>query len=314
MTLVVAGLLGVYSIAVGLIADRLLSSRPWALRYPRLILTTWHGAAVTCFGAICSATLLVSHDVLEHLLLLVVGVDKAALHQAYAGSSVVSPAWNLAMAIPAILVGLVAWQLLRQAAAAAKTRELLRDLLARTARPLGRRIYVLPQPTPMAFCLPGRDPYVVLSSGALTLLRQPLLDAVIEHEREHLRRRHDRDIAVAGAVGGVLRPCGLLRHYATEVHRLAELCADDAAVHKHGARTVARAILALSDLTSPTASATHAGTLSVTGSDAAERIRRLLAPHKPTPDRLRLIQLPLVAASGWPLLLPFVPAVRLLVG
>src|SRR5699024_11374759 len=60
-----------------------------------------------------------------------------------------------------------------------------------TADPQDRRMHVLAGPVPMAYCIPGRTQKVVLTDAALEVLDADEGDAVIEHERAHLRARHD---------------------------------------------------------------------------------------------------------------------------
>ena len=43
---------------------------------------------------------------------------------------------------------------------------------------------------PIAYCLPGRRPRIVISEGALHLLSRPQAHAVIEHERGHAHEHH----------------------------------------------------------------------------------------------------------------------------
>ena len=43
---------------------------------------------------------------------------------------------------------------------------------------------------PVAYCLPGRRPRIVISEGALRLLSSPQTRAVIEHERGHAHEHH----------------------------------------------------------------------------------------------------------------------------
>jgi beta-lactamase regulating signal transducer with metallopeptidase domain len=133
--------------------------------------------------------------------------------------------------------------------------------------------HLLPGPSPAAFCVPGRRPLVVITSPTLAVLATREIHAVLDHEREHLRRRHALQITWAEAVTGTLGRAGVLRKYATEERRLAELAADDAASARHGRRVVATALLAMS--THP-GDAAAAGGLALADTHTVERIRRLL--------------------------------------
>ena len=100
--------------------------------------------------------------------------------------------------ILALLAGLAlaGWLLAVLAVTASRTlrvRRRHRDLLDVLATPWpavpGAR--VLDHPVPVAYCLPGRRSRLVLSAGALDALDPVQVDAVLAHERAHLRERHD---------------------------------------------------------------------------------------------------------------------------
>ena len=50
---------------------------------------------------------------------------------------------------------------------------------------------VVDYPAAAAYCVPGLRSRIVISAGALDLLDQAELAAVLAHERAHLRERHD---------------------------------------------------------------------------------------------------------------------------
>lgn len=56
---------------------------------------------------------------------------------------------------------------------------------------------IVPGERPIAFALPGRVPQVVLSEGALGQLGQKEVEAVLAHERAHLRNHHTFYLALA---------------------------------------------------------------------------------------------------------------------
>src|SRR4029079_3658044 len=49
---------------------------------------------------------------------------------------------------------------------------------------------VLPYDVPAAYCLPGRDPRIVISDAAVRQLTPEQLAAVLEHEQAHIAGRH----------------------------------------------------------------------------------------------------------------------------
>ncbi|WP_018157359.1 M56 family metallopeptidase [Demetria terragena] len=108
-------------------------------------------------------------------------------------------------------------------------------------------VRVLEHPTPTAYCLPGMRSRVVLSEGALRALTEPELAAVLEHERAHLRFRHDLVLehftVMHTAVPEFVRSPGGLR----EVRLLVELHADRYARARHRARALGSALVALAE-------------------------------------------------------------------
>lgn len=133
-------------------------------------------------------------------------------------------------------------------------------------------VQVLAHPLPVAWCLPGmRQHRIVVSQGLVASLEPEQIDAVVAHERAHLRSRHDlvleaftvlhRAFPRWAASGAALR----------EAELLVELLADHAAVRQVGARTLAESLLAVSTSHSP------AGSLGAAGepSDLLVRVRLL---------------------------------------
>jgi Zn-dependent protease with chaperone function len=124
---------------------------------------------------------------------------------------------------------------------------------------------------------------VVLSGGALEVLPQEQVAAVLAHEQAHLRHRHDLVMesftAFYRAVPAPLRS----RTPLDAVHLLLEMLADDAARRRHGAAPLRAALLTMGSA----ADALHAATeAEAAGRDAEhERHRRLdrLGPAAPGP-------------------------------
>src|SRR5204862_7881841 len=59
---------------------------------------------------------------------------------------------------------------------------------------------VVDHPAAAAYCVPGLRSRIVVSAGALNLLDQAELAAVLAHERAHLRARHDLVLLPFGAL------------------------------------------------------------------------------------------------------------------
>ncbi|MBA8824116.1 Zn-dependent protease with chaperone function [Saccharopolyspora lacisalsi] len=152
-----------------------------------------------------------------------------------------------------------------------------------------------------AYCLPGGQDRVVLTTGALQALSADQLRAVLAHERAHLRHRHHLILLLAGAIANAFPHSRTFRTAHSEIARLVELAADDAAVRNTDRFTLAEALLTLNSGRSP------AATLAARGSTAAARVRRLIDAHSPlrlAPSvtgaalALLVLVLPLTVATG----------------
>src|SRR6185437_13230543 len=151
---------------------------------------------------------------------------------------------------------------------------------AQTARLVGR-----PEPSlgavlvehsaPVAYCVAGRHPTVILSTGAVAALDPAQLDAVLAHERAHLAGRHHQLLALARIGRLVLPFLPLMRDADEQVARLVELHADDAAARARDPRLLATALVILATAASPSPALAAAAT------DSVRRIHRLLVPAEP---------------------------------
>lgn len=166
----------------------------------------------------------------------------------------------------------------RLRAARARHRDLVDVLAAPASEGRADGIRVLDHTTPTAYCLPGWRSRVVLTEGALAALPAEELDAVLAHERAHLRGRHDLLLeyftVLHHSVPEPVRSPEALR----EVRLLVEALADRAAVRASGPVVTARALLALARGQAPAAG------LGVGGDGTtATRMRLLAEDPLPTP-------------------------------
>ncbi|MFE3194018.1 M56 family metallopeptidase [Nocardia sp. NPDC059240] len=148
---------------------------------------------------------------------------------------------------------------------------------ARMARVAGRHhpdldAVVLDVDHPAAYCVAGKPHTIVVSRGVLTALDDHHVDAVLAHERAHLEGRHHLLLTLTRGLATVLPRIDLFTVGATEVARLLEMLADDAAARIHGRATVLAALLTLSTLPTPPATAEAA---------LLPRLRRLAEPLDP---------------------------------
>jgi beta-lactamase regulating signal transducer with metallopeptidase domain len=149
----------------------------------------------------------------------------------------------------------------------------------------------------------------VVSSATVALLTAGQLQAVLAHERAHLRGRHQLVLTLIRALAHAFPMVPLPARAAEEAAVLAELIADASAAHHHDRKDLAAALVILARARVRTAALTAGGPA------ALMRIDRLLAPEpRPTlPGRtaglaalaiaLAIACLPLVLAAcdvvGW---------------
>jgi hypothetical protein len=137
---------------------------------------------------------------------------------------------------------------------------------------------VLEGALPMAYCVPGRDPRVVLSDGALKVLDRGEVDAVVAHEQVHLRHRHDVVMeSFTAFYRAVPRPLRSRRPL-DAVHLLLEMVSDDGARRRCGSGPLRAALSRLSD------AVPLSGDVAVdsTRDDRRRRLDRLAVPDSPS--------------------------------
>jgi Zn-dependent protease with chaperone function len=131
----------------------------------------------------------------------------------------------------------------------------------------GLRILDVKQP--LAYCLPGVRSRVVVSEGTLKSLSESEIDAILAHERAHLRARHDLVLEMFTAVHAAFPRFVRSGNALDAVRLLIEMLADDAAVRAAGPTPLARALVACA------AGRTPSGALAAGGPTTLLRVRRL---------------------------------------
>ncbi|MDQ1007379.1 Zn-dependent protease with chaperone function [Streptomyces sp. V4I23] len=135
------------------------------------------------------------------------------------------------------------------------------------------RVTIVEHTTPAIYCLPGRAPQVVVSTGALHTLTSAQLKAVLHHERAHIRGRHHLVTAAVQSLGRLFPALPLIRHICSEVPLLLEMAADDRALRRCSREALATALYSMAAGQVPQ-SAMAAG-----GPSAVLRMRRILTPE-----------------------------------
>jgi beta-lactamase regulating signal transducer with metallopeptidase domain len=220
----------------------------------------------------------------------------------------------LALAAGVVLLLLLCWILVAAFAAVLRARRRQRLLLSLLAHgdPKVPGALVVDHPAATAYCVPGlrSSSRIVISAGALDLLDQAELAAVLAHERAHLRERHDLVLLPFTALLRAFRWSAVAREAHAAVALLVEMLADDRALRHRPARELATALLrvgAAGGVQAPNGALAAAG-LADDGHVAA-RVSRLLRPSPRLPvAALALIAVVAVATVAIPaafLTLPF---------
>jgi Zn-dependent protease with chaperone function len=210
-------------------------------------------------------------------------------------------ALTLAAVLASELLGVLALSWVRTARIRRKHRELLELVVQPSAELPDARL--LEHPAPVAFCIPGARPLLVLSSGMVAELDGDQLAAVVAHERAHLREHHHLLLLpfVAWEAALPVLPAAGRAHAA--VRELVEMRADDVALASLSGtaprRTLAQAIVAAAG--GAGGAGVPEGALAVGGSATGARVVRLLEPPAPLPAAARWAAL---TTAGLLLLLP----------
>jgi Zn-dependent protease with chaperone function len=150
-----------------------------------------------------------------------------------------------------------------------------REVLDKVGRPSARlHATVLEHAAPAAYCLPGHRPRIVVSRGAVELLSDAELGAVIEHERAHIAGRHHLFLAAAQSFAAVFRGLPLARHMREQIPLLLEMAADDRALRGYSHGVLATAMFEMAS-----GGAAPQGALSAGGHTVLVRLQRILAPE-----------------------------------
>lgn len=246
---------------------------------PQLGILAWYVAALTAVSSWAFGAMAVADPDPLHGLAHFITAGMTAVHEGTGVHHVTAPGASW-LRIPAVVVAVAivyrgGYYIVRDAWVAHRRRLRHAEALALVARPLaGRDVRVLDQSTPLAYCVPGRSRMIVVTRGAVRALSGSQLDAVLAHERAHLSGRHHLLRTPLGALARAFPGIPVLRLASREVNRLLEMCADDAAVRRHGRAAVTGALQSLSSTPTPR------GTFAAGTIDAEERIRRLGRPAR----------------------------------
>ena len=293
-----------YSVALLVLAPRLLSAG-WTRRAPRATASLWIAAEA---AALVSVTLLLLGLVVP---LLSVGHAMLALLD-FCRSAWDQVPHRLRSHFPDAVSGaLVALMVARLVVATAsvvvpqrRRRRALRHSVSAMGQPdQARGLTLVDVDLPAAWCIPGRRSSVCVTAGALQVLSVQETQAVVQHERAHLKARHHLLVTTVDVFDRAFPGVPLFREARNEMRKLVEMMADDSAARVAGESAVARALVHLADQTTPDVG------LAAGGSTASERAWRLLSGRPPlAPWRRRFLAVLATALVVVPLALVAAPA------
>jgi hypothetical protein len=301
----VATVLVVYAACAGTAGSRLLGRARWPVRAPLLAIITYLAVAWSVVAALGLAglTLAVHATALGGGLSHLIGACVLRLRDAYA-----TPGGATAAGLGLTLAGAV---LARTAVTAVTHLRAVRQHALRHAQ--AARLVGHPEPAlgavlvdhaqSAAYCVAGPHPTVILTTAALQALDPDQVDAVLAHERAHLAGHHHRLLAIARIGRQVLPFIPLMRDADTQITRLVEMHADDAATSGRDAGPLATALVVLARGAGP------APGLAAAATDAVQRIQRLLRPVEPLSRvRRQVLRASAAVLALTPVLLALTPA------
>jgi Zn-dependent protease with chaperone function len=302
----VAAVLVAYAACLGTLGARMLGRARWTARAPLLAIVTYLAAGWSVIAALglAGVTLAVHATALGGGLSDLIGACVRRLQDTYG-----TPGGATVAGLGLTLAGAVAARTVLTATAHLRATGRQASRHAQTARLVGRPEPILgailvEHSQPAAYCVAGRQPTVVLTTGAVQALDPGQLEAVLAHERAHLAGRHHRLVALARIGREVLPFLPLMRDAEEQVARLVELHADDAATQARDPRLLATALVVLATPASP------APALAAGATDSVLRIRRLLGPSEPLGRvRRHVLRATAAALALNPVLLALTPAV-----
>ena len=236
--LVAAAALAVCLLLLVVVFPGLLARSAWPHRAPSYALVLWQAAGLS--GGLLALEITVT------VALAPAGATQlgaiAALRDGEAGPL---PWWSwAAFALAALLFARLLSVLVVSAGRtllARRRHRVLVDLVA-TRNPLLAGTRVVDHDVPLAYCLPGLRPRVVVSRGVLALLREDEIRAVLAHETAHLQQRHDLVVLPFAALGATFPGLPAVRIAREQVALLVEMLADDHAARRHPPVVLARAL------------------------------------------------------------------------
>ncbi|MGD9515345.1 M56 family metallopeptidase [Mycolicibacterium sp.] len=248
--------------ALLVVSPVVLTAGRWQVRFPRTALTLWFVA----FFAGCAAA------VASVVAAIVLAIGGGAV---LGGEAVVATviAWLSLAAIGAVIAIIAA----ASEPLSGVHRQELQTLVPLVSSREQRKGFVLArfsEEAPIACAVRWPERMILVSTGMLGALTPPQVQAVLAHERAHLRGRHDWAMRIAQINAACLPtrlPAGAALRRATAL--LIELMADDAAARQAGAVNLANALLRMAELTDDASMRLRAERLTLRRWPSVRRVR-----------------------------------------
>ncbi|MFI6287805.1 M56 family metallopeptidase [Streptomyces sp. NPDC051018] len=267
--------LAVYALMAGVAVPYALARSRWAHRAPTVAVLAWQGLTLTF---VVAAALAVYHVVLveQHVHDGLVGLLSACGLAADAppgGSPATLSDVGLLLAPATIVLFPLGWlaRTAWQARGERRRHAALLTVIGTEASEYGAT--VVDHDVPAVYCLPGRARRMVVTRGALELLTDEQLWAVLEHEKAHIRGRHHLLRAATTAFARAFPGLPLAALAKEQTALLLEMIADDRALRFHSREALATALCEVAAGRAPRAG------LGAGGPGALIRLRRILTPE-----------------------------------
>jgi Zn-dependent protease with chaperone function len=282
------------AVAIGCVrGSAVLGAARWPRRSPGAAILLWQ--ALGLGGGLAAVGALIEIGLPARSTSVADGVVKVARMSAHgslfpAGQPVLAVMLRLASLVMGLaLLGQLCWVLLASAIIVVRARRRQRELLALLGRgdPKAPGALVVDHPAAAAYCLPGLRSKIVVSVGALDLLRPAELAAVLAHERAHLRERHDLVVLPFTALRRAFGWSRICADAHESVALLIEMLADDRALRARSARALAGALARFGTAGCGGADSAPDGALAVSGAahegEMTARVTRIMTPKPPPP-------------------------------
>ena len=285
--------LGVLAIALAWPVPLLLERAKWPSAAPVLALALWQSIALAGGISMIGSLLLFGLQPFGgHLWNRVFGALGDVLAGPLPAGATLANTFALSAAV--LLTVHLLLNLALTSARSRRQRHRHRELLSLLSSPLpdAPSTRIIDHPAPAAYCLPGARSVTVLSEGMIELLSPEQLEAVIAHERAHLRQKHHLLLDAFRSWKRSLPWFPIATRAQDAVALLVEMLADDQARRVVGDTVLAEAI-ELVDSTGSSGTALGAPKDPRTPEQRrvgiAARVERLVGPPHPVGSGARIL-------------------------